>query len=442
MIELIEKRQENSKTFDLGNRSRRLEVYMGAVHYKDNYASDEQWKDIELTWAGNKITKAPYELTLDGTKLTLKDKKTGETSTIELLDAKPLGMKWKIIPENTRVSFRHILPSDKIPFEAKFKITGKGLITTKAFDDDGELMLDVAVVGDTLTEKLSGIRDKQTGQVRPAKGQIKVDPTWQVGASADDCGGYGTYFDPAYSDFRSGFYVIGEEGNYSGMRVTSVTIPKGATIDTAYLILQAMYSDTATVVNTNLHGEAADNPGTFTDYTDFWARTRTGEFVAWDAIPAWTAETIYNSPEIKTIIQEIVNRAGWASGNSIVIFWRNDGSTETAGVRRRAYSYDTSTTKAPQLVITYTPPAVTAKTSSDTGSGADAKLTGNPKATLVKSETGTGADAKVALQTTLLGFIRRVVTISDRTVISAIPDRTLSAAYSDRDKIVETVTEQ
>jgi len=38
------------------------------------------------------------------------------------------------------------------------------------------------------------------------------------------------------------------------------------------------------------------------------------------------------------------------------------------------------------------PPPVTPKTSSDTGSGADAKVTGNPLATLTKSETGSGAD--------------------------------------------------
>ncbi|GAH87575.1 unnamed protein product, partial [marine sediment metagenome] len=37
---------------------------------------------------------------------------------------KPAGLKWEIIPRNDKVSFRHILPSGKVPFEAKFKITG------------------------------------------------------------------------------------------------------------------------------------------------------------------------------------------------------------------------------------------------------------------------------------------------------------------------------
>jgi hypothetical protein len=44
-------------------------------------------------------------------------------------------------------------------------------------------------------------------------------------------------------------------------------------------------------------------------------------------------------------------------------------------------------------------PPSTEKTSSDTGSGVDAKASGNPIATLVKSETGSGADDVVSLQT-------------------------------------------
>jgi hypothetical protein len=40
--------------------------------------------------------------------------------------------------------------------------------------------------------------------------------------------------------------------------------------------------------------------------------------------------------------------------------------------------------------------AVTAKTSSDTGSGADAKVSGSPVATLIKTETGAGVEALLA----------------------------------------------
>ena len=81
--EILALRNENSKTFALDNGKRQLVLSIGAIHYKDNYADkSEEWKDIDLTWVGNRITKAPYELTLDGQKLTLKNNKTGEVSTI------------------------------------------------------------------------------------------------------------------------------------------------------------------------------------------------------------------------------------------------------------------------------------------------------------------------------------------------------------------------
>ena len=45
-MELIEFRNENAKTYDLGDGKRQLVVSIGAIHYKDNYADfNEVWKD-------------------------------------------------------------------------------------------------------------------------------------------------------------------------------------------------------------------------------------------------------------------------------------------------------------------------------------------------------------------------------------------------------------
>lgn len=188
MQEILSLRQENSKTFDLGGGKRQWVGSLNAIHYKDNYANTvEKWKDIDLTWEGNRITKATYELTVDGRKLTFRDKKTGEVSTLELLNVKPLSLEWKIVPHNTGVGFQHTLSSDKLPFEAQFKMTGKAWITTRSFDDDGELGgLEVTYKNDILTEKLSQVKDALTGKVRPVKGYIRIDPTLTVQPSAKD----------------------------------------------------------------------------------------------------------------------------------------------------------------------------------------------------------------------------------------------------------------
>ena len=363
MEELLTLRQENSKTYDVGSGKRQLVVSIGAIHYKDNYADkSEQWKDIDLTWEGNRITKAPYELTLDGKKITVKDKKSGEVSTIELLSIFPPGVMFEIVPEYTRVSFRHILLSDKIPFEAKFKITGKGLITTKAFDDEGELELETERVDGVLTEKLSKVIDKETHKERPAKGNIRIDPTWQVGASSDDASRRlnPDYWSLIWPGIIAGHQDPGAGYLYGGgMRFTNITIPQGATVSTAYLTLRANFSMSTTVVNTRISAEDVDDAPTFADnaaaYDARWA-ARTTARVDWDSIPAWTVDNDYNSPSIVTVIQEIVSRALWASGNNIVIFWEDyeERSTQSADVYRQAYSYDGSTTYAPKLVVTYT----------------------------------------------------------------------------------------
>ena len=361
--ELVEKRSSNTKTFVLGKGLKRLVASIGDVHYKDNYAdSGEAWKDIDLTWEGNRITKAPYELTIDNQKLTLKDKKTGDVSIIELLDSKPAGLKWEIIPEYSAVKFQHILSSDKIPFEARFKVTGKKPLRTRAFDDAGELEIETSLVDGILTERLLSVKDKLTGQARAASGSIRIDPTWQVGASSDDClrwkGGWDGWFLTDGSQSAGGWYDPPAWGG-GGMRFTNVTIPQGTIIYQAYLTLRSKDNMSGTVTRTRISAEKADNAPTFANdkvaFDNRWAN-RTTARVDWDGIPAWTSGVDYNSPEIKTVVQEVINRAGWASGNAIVIFWDDFDYRSNTYTQRIAYSYNGSTTYAPKLVVEYAEP--------------------------------------------------------------------------------------
>jgi hypothetical protein len=73
-------------------------------------------------------------------------------------------------------------------------------------------------------------------------------------------------------------------------------------------------------VRWKIEGEDADNPATFSTYADFIARVRTTANVSWINSAASYPPDYYTSPDISSIIQEIVNRGGWASGNHIAIF--------------------------------------------------------------------------------------------------------------------------
>lgn len=379
--EMVKLRTETSKTYYLGENERGLEISVGAIHYKNNYADpQEQWKDIDLTWEGNRITKAPYELVLDGNKATLRDKRTDEVSTIELLDIKPAGLEWMIIPEFSSVRFQHILSSDKIPFEARFKVTGSIPFLTRAYDDKGELVLETSLIDGILTEKLSKVRDKETRLTRVAVGSIRVDPTWQIGASSDDCARrlVPNYWSLTFIVVNAGRDGVSYYGHGGGMRFTSITIPQGTTVSTSYLNLIAYSTLSGTAAMTRVSAEDVDDAPTFANDSDAfdarWAN-RTTARVDWDYIPDWTAEVEYNSPEIKTVIQEIVDRVGWASGNDIVIFW-DDFEQRSPAVEGRnmrdAYSYDSSSTKAPKLYIEYSlsPTVVTQAATNITSSSA------------------------------------------------------------------------
>jgi hypothetical protein len=231
----------------------------------------------------------------------------------------------------------------------------------------------------------------------------------QIVASADDCrvrwSGSAWELDAATTSQWVGVGGLPNTKAGGGMRFQSVTIPQGATVTTAYLTLTCQGSDSLTVVNSVIIGEGVDNAAAFSNIADYQARRGTivggandnnitSASVSWNAIPAWTLDTEYNSPEIKTIIQEIVNRAGWASGNALVLFWDDHAgnTTQVTNTRRRGYSYDGSTAKAPKLHIEYA--TVTAKTSSDSGAGVDS--TPAPSASLSGSESGSSIEALAA----------------------------------------------
>ena len=202
---------------------------------------------------------------------------------------------------------------------------------------------------------------KKTRQIRPAKGSISIDPALdlQVGAGSDDCFRKRTYpeWDLNYVYQMVGRCTATNKQVGGGMRFTGVTIPQGATIVTAYLTLRCKYYYGGTPCNTRISAENVDDAPTFINsYVAFDSRynNRTAARVDWDDIPVWTVGTDYNSPEIKTVIQEIVDRAGWVSGNSIVIFWEDfDDRSPTDNAERLAHSYNSSPTYAPKLHIEY-----------------------------------------------------------------------------------------
>ena len=133
-----------------------------------------------------------------------------------------------------------------------------------------------------------------------------------------------------------------------GLRFPSLAIPKGSTITKAYVQFEADEKQSEATALT-IHGQAADNPATYSSATKMSTRTRTNTTATWNPA-AWTvigeAGTNQRTTDLSAVIQEIVNRTGWAPGNALALIITGTG-------HRTARAFERSATGAPLLHIEY-----------------------------------------------------------------------------------------
>lgn len=147
--------------------------------------------------------------------------------------------------------------------------------------------------------------------------------------------------------------LFGGDGTYkisSSYRFPAVTIPQGSTIDSATLDLTL--TDTGSQEGTPfvyIYAYDADDTATAVRPS---TNTPTTAYVSW-SVSANTPGSTITSPDIKTVVQEIVDRGGWVSGNALNIWVY---STSTARNFRRTISYDEGSGRGAQINITYTAP--------------------------------------------------------------------------------------
>jgi hypothetical protein len=171
----------------------------------------------------------------------------------------------------------------------------------------------------------------------------------QVAASSDDAEERaGGAVNLTSSDLELTF---DRSGNQTvGMRFNGINIPQGANIANAYIQFQVDETIPADPTNLSIQGEDIDNAATFTAVSgSITSRPRTTAEMLWSPVP-WTsvgeAGPDQQTPDITAVIQEIVDRAGWTSGNSLVIIITGTGE-------RTAESYDGVSAAAPLLHVEY-----------------------------------------------------------------------------------------
>ena len=169
-----------------------------------------------------------------------------------------------------------------------------------------------------------------------------------------------------------------------GIRFTGVSIPQGATIVNASVqfAVDAVSTD-ATMLT--IQAQASDNAPTFTSTnSNISSRTKTTASVPWSP-PFWSTQYEagpgQRTPNLASVIQEVISRPGWVSGNALAVIIAG-----TANSKRVATAYDGNVYGAPYLHIEYTvstpePPTDTPTPTSTSTSPATSTFTPTPTPT-------------------------------------------------------------
>jgi hypothetical protein len=131
-------------------------------------------------------------------------------------------------------------------------------------------------------------------------------------------------------------------------RFTGITIPQGATIVHAYLVT----AESSWVSGTNLKisAEKMANPTAPTSNANEASLARTTANVIWNS--GYSDSAYHNSPDIASVIQELVNNYNYSAGSAMQILVDNNGSTSPDQAILKSFQSGTP----PELEIFYTVP--------------------------------------------------------------------------------------
>jgi hypothetical protein len=138
--------------------------------------------------------------------------------------------------------------------------------------------------------------------------------------------------------------------------IFQLNVPQGTTIESAFVQFTADKTKSGSLTIT-ITAEDADNASDFSGTTnDLSSRTQTANSVTWNP-PGWTENNrgeAQQTPDLTSIVQEIIDRPGWESGNQIAILYEFSGSGE-----RNALSADgernvrsSEQRDSPELIVT------------------------------------------------------------------------------------------
>ena len=138
----------------------------------------------------------------------------------------------------------------------------------------------------------------------------------------------------------------------TGLRFKNVQIPPGVTISEARIEF-TICREEKDAITLEITGEKrADSSPFLLDQANLSTRPRTQNVLLWNDVPAWyDIGDLSWTPNLATIVQEILDAGEWSSGNAIAFFFREHNRIKNS--RRCAVTVDRQPLAAPRLQISY-----------------------------------------------------------------------------------------
>ncbi|HEY9265518.1 MAG TPA: hypothetical protein VIQ11_13030 [Mycobacterium sp.] len=194
---------------------------------------------------------------------------------------------------------------------------------------------------------------------------ITVHP--QIGASLDD----GSWHNEgAGSTSSNGANVtVGDSSSTDNARWGWVrfvlNVPQGATISTADITVKAVATATVFPTMTIVAVDLDDGPS-YVNRAQYTGLAQTTAAVPWTPT-VWTNAASYTTPELKTVIQEIVDRPGWVSGNHILLFFKVPVDAWSTANAIKFATWDAAPADSAILNVTYAQVTPTPNAGADQG---------------------------------------------------------------------------
>lgn len=136
--------------------------------------------------------------------------------------------------------------------------------------------------------------------------------------------------------------------SYTGLRFNNVVIPQGATVVNAHIEVRSSQSQWINLA-LQFAAEATNNSAAFSASSRPSQRSLTAARVTHSSNVSWASGTWYSMNDISAVLQEVINRPGWQSGNALSLIVKGTGGNWS---RKFISAFESNPAYAIRLVIT------------------------------------------------------------------------------------------